>query len=100
MLHFSFAKRFTFHPASTPYYGSVGDNSSVSPGLVTLTGLVTDDNQNVLDINDNPIKGLYATGNCCGGRCQGNYITPVAGISSGMAVTLGRIAGKTIASLT
>lgn len=62
--------------------------------LVTVGGLVTDGNQNVLDQDYEPIPGLYATGNCCGRRFGMQYTSPISGISIGLAVTLGREAGR------
>ena len=58
----------------------------------------TDGDQRVLDDELDPIPGLYATGNCCGGRFPIMYTTPLAGISIGMALTLGREAGIQAAS--
>ena len=62
--------------------------------MCTCGGLLTDETQNVLDHEYDPIPGLYATGNCCGRRFGPQYSTPTAGLSIGMAVTLGREAGK------
>jgi fumarate reductase flavoprotein subunit len=87
--------------SNPPYYGSVKETKAgdaIAP-VTTLSGLVTDGNQQVLDINDEPIEGLFASGNCCGGRFHIQYATPVAGCALGMACTLGRIAGEYIASL-
>ena len=62
--------------------------------LCTVGGLLTDGNQNVLDQNFEKIPGLYATGNCCGRRFGSQYSTPTAGISIGIAITLGREVGR------
>lgn len=62
--------------------------------LVTVGGFVTDERQNVLGGDYEPIEGLYATGNCCGRRFGPAYTTPIAGVSIGMALTLGREVGK------
>ncbi len=88
-------------PVDTPpFYGVKGSNgSSVSAGLVTLCGLVTDGTLNVLDQSQNPIKGLYAAGNCLGQRWGNGYNTPTAGASMGMAMTHGRVAGKIMGAL-
>lgn len=67
--------------------------------LVTVGGLVTDADQRVLDLNYNRIPGLYATGNCCGRRFGTQYFTPIAGVSIGIAITLGREAGLAAATL-
>jgi hypothetical protein len=84
-----------------PFYGSVSQNTgAVSAGLVTLTGLITDENFNVMKADrSGVIKGLYATGNCLGQRYGVGYSTPSAGNSMGMAMTHGRVAGQIMASL-
>jgi len=84
-----------------PFYGSRSYNDgTVSAGLVTLTGLICDDQLNVLGTDGTtPIKGLYAVGNCLGGRYGNSYCTPSAGNSMGMAMTHGRVAGKIVAAL-
>lgn len=61
--------------------------------MCTCGGLLTDENQNVLDELRERIPGLYATGNCCGRRFGTQYTTPVSGVSIGIAITLGRLAG-------
>lgn len=76
-----------------PVYMEVVEGGGFGRMLVTVGGLVTDENQDVLGENYDRIPGLYATGNCCGGRFGAQYSTPVSGISIGMAVTLGRLAG-------
>jgi len=72
---------------------------SIGYFLVTVGGLLTNEYQNVLDQNKDPIPGLYATGNCCGRRFGLQYSTPVAGVSIGIAITLGREAGRIVAEL-
>jgi succinate dehydrogenase/fumarate reductase flavoprotein subunit len=84
-----------------PFYGAAGANTgTANAGLVTLTGLLTDTNMNVMKADrSGPITGLYATGNCLGQRYGNGYSTPSAGNSMGMAMTHGRVAGKIIAAL-
>lgn len=83
-----------------PFYGVIGNNSaSGAVGLVTLAGMVTDNNMNVLDENYSPIKGLYVAGNTLGGRYGTGYCTPCAGNSIGMAETHGYVLGEYLASL-
>jgi len=83
-----------------PFYGVARDVTATgSVGLVTLAGLVTDDNMNVLDKDGNRIKGLYVAGNTLGGRYGVGYSTPCAGNSIGMAQTHGYILGEHLASL-
>ncbi len=84
-----------------PFYGAARTyDGTSSAGLVTMAGLVTDENLNVLKADHTtPIRGLYAAGNCLGGRYGNSYATPSAGNSMGMAMTHGRVAGKIVASL-
>lgn len=82
-----------------PYYGVpafLGDDSNIGPSMVTMSGIITDKYLNVLDINKKPIKGLYAAGNCLGGRYGNGYSTPSAGNSIGFAGTHGRLAGQNV----
>ena len=82
-----------------PFYGGTGSSShSSNPMMVTMSGLVTDETQNVLNKDWEPIEGLYASGNCLGGRYGMGYSTPFAGNSVGMAITHGWIAGHQAAS--
>ncbi len=91
---------FLMDPIATPpFYASCIDSSEFKLGLVELSGLVTDGNQQVLDSDDRPIPGLYVTGNSCGGRFALQYCTPIAGISIGWATTMGKIVGETVAAL-
>lgn len=84
-----------------PFYGSVSENTGVATaGLVTLAGLLTDENLNVMRADrSGTIKGLYAAGNCLGQRYGVGYSTPSAGNSIGMAMTHGRVVGKVLAAL-
>ncbi len=82
-----------------PFFGGTGASSHSSrPMMVTMSGLVTDETQNVVDHDWKPIEGLYAAGNCLGGRYGFGYSTPFAGNSVGMAMTHGWIAGHQVAS--
>lgn len=83
-----------------PFYGGTGSLGHTSnPMMVTMSGLVTDDQQNVLKTDWTPIKGLYAAGNCLGGRYGFGYSTPFAGNSVGMAMTHGWTAGHIVGKL-
>ena len=79
-----------------PYYGVASQNTgTVTTGLVTLTGLVTNEKLQVLKKDrQTPIKGLYAAGNCLGQRYGNAYATPSAGNSMGMAMTHGRMLAR------
>ncbi len=84
---------------TAPFYGGTSSFShSSNPMMVTMSGLVTDETQNVLNKDWEPIEGLYAAGNCLGGRYGFGYSTPFAGNSVGMAITHGWIAGHQVAS--
>lgn len=82
-----------------PLFLQFNDFNYVGRIMCTVGGLVTDENQNVLDLNFNKLPGLYATGNCCGRRFGPQYSTPTAGISIGIAIVLGREAGIAAATL-
>ena len=82
-----------------PFYGitsSFGPGSA-APTMVTMSGMLTDDNLQVLNYDNKPIKGLFVAGNTLGGRYGTGYATPCAGNSIGIAGTHGRIAGKNAA---
>lgn len=88
-----------------PFYACGQVKDSHKPGgqslklLVTVSGLLTNEHQQVLDGDFEPISGLFATGNCCGGRFGFQYTTSLPGQSISMAQTMGREAGKWIAGL-
>lgn len=91
--------RLMFPIEKPPYYGVTQDikvKGSASM-LVTVGGLWINDEQQVLDDRLDPIPGLYASGNCSGGRFGFQYITPCGGVSIGLAQTMGKLAGETIA---
>ena len=81
-----------------PYYAFRRHAQIGNEFLATVDGLWTDDRQNVLDMDKEPIPGLYATGNCCGRRWGVQYSTPIPGVSIGMAWTLGRLCGQNAAA--
>jgi fumarate reductase flavoprotein subunit len=83
-----------------PYYGCTDNSIGKMPGaMCTHAGLVIDEKQRVLDENDDPIPGLFASGNSSGGRFALQYSTPIGGCSIGLATTLGKIVGEYIAKL-
>ena len=87
-------------PIDTPPFYTCPANHSktTSAGLVTLAGVETNNNLQVIDVAGNVIPGLYAAGNCLGERYGNSYATPFAGNSIGMAMTHGRVAGKSAAA--
>ena len=82
-----------------PFYGMTASfgPGSTTPMMVTMSGMLTNDDLQVLDAAGEPIKGLYVAGNCLGGRYGTGYSTPCAGNSIGFAGTHGRIAGQNAA---
>ena len=94
------------HEISRPPFYAVGQpNDSHHPIgqsfklLVTVSGLLIDENQQVLDDEYEPIEGLFATGNCSGCRFGFQYTTSMPGQSISIAQTLGREAGRYVAGL-
>ena len=84
-----------------PFFGNsavAGESARIAGGMVQLSGLQTDDNQQVRrQKDDSLIKGLFATGNCCGDRYSVQYHTTMIGNTVGMACTLGMCLGEYIA---
>ena len=79
---------------TAPYY-AVMTNSSF---LVTVSGLTIDPDSRVLDKNEQPIVGLFATGNTSGGMFADQYPRNLPSTSVGRAVTTGFVAGRTAAA--
>ena len=81
--------------ATAPFTGSrlfaFTTNSCV---LATTGGLSINGNCSVLDVNDNPIKGLFACGNASGNFFSGNYPRHIPGTSIGRAITFGYVAAE------
>ncbi len=61
-------------------------------------GAAVDEDMRVLDMDDWPIPGLYAVGNCAGGLYAVAYPSILAGSDLGSAVTLAKMAAETIAN--
>jgi succinate dehydrogenase/fumarate reductase flavoprotein subunit len=100
-----------FHKGTNAYNRSLGDpehapNPCIGPlerapfyavkvvigDLGTFAGIRCDEYARVLDENEKPIPGLYATGNDAASIMGGNY--PGGGITLGPAVTFGYIASR------
>ncbi len=91
--------RVLFPVKNGPFY-AIKKNPQIGSGLVTVGGLLVDGNQQVLDREFRPIPNLYASGNNSGARFGGGaYMTPISGVSIGMAITLGALAGRHCANL-
>lgn len=69
----------------------------VPSDLGTFLGLAADAQARVLDINEQPIPGLYAAGNDMASFMGGTY--PGAGITIGPAMTFGWIAARHMAGI-
>lgn len=78
-------------PVNTPPYYA----GHLQACLLTASGGLRQDlEMRVLDIDDNPIEGLYVAGSAAGDFFgAGDYPTFVAGIGHGRCVTFGRMAG-------
>jgi fumarate reductase flavoprotein subunit len=81
-------------PLETPPYYGVKMGSSY---LNTLGGIKVNENMEVLDTKDNPIRGLYAAGVDTGGWTSETYCAALPGTAFGYAINSGRIAGESIA---
>lgn len=67
--------------------------------LVSMGGLQTNVDFQVLDTDDNVIEGLYAVGNAQGGRFLVDYPLPCPAISHGCAMTHGMLVGQILSKL-
>lgn len=88
--------RVLFPVEEGPFYACKFD-PVLGETMVTCGGILTDGEQNAVDANYEPIAGLYVSGNDCGRRFGYEYITPIPGMSLGMAICLGRECGKSVA---
>lgn len=87
---------FRMSPISKkPFYGVTVGGSL----LCTLDGLRINTNMQVLDMNMEPIKGLFAVGNDSGGFFAYSYPELAPGIAAGRSMTFGRHVGKYLANL-
>lgn len=66
--------------------------------LTTLNGCRINTNMQVLDVNGEPIEGLYATGDCTGGMFATTYPNLFTGLACGRTMTFGRHAAKLLAA--
>jgi succinate dehydrogenase/fumarate reductase flavoprotein subunit len=65
--------------------------------LVVIYGLNCNDQMQVCDKDDNPIEGLYASGNMCGNYFADDYPLLCPGQSHGRTITLSRVLGEALA---
>lgn len=76
-----------------PFYAT----PSGSVAFVGLSGLVCNENLEVLTESGDVLPGLYAVGNMVGRRSANMYTTPICGATNGMALTDGYLLGKHLA---
>lgn len=91
-----FGKKSTrlFALENPPYYAAECGEALL---LVSLGGLVSDENCHVFDEDHKQIKGLYVAGCMQGGRFNVQYPISLKGLSISMCVLYGRVAGENAA---
>jgi succinate dehydrogenase/fumarate reductase flavoprotein subunit len=86
-------KKFLFPMRTPPFYGlAVGRGF-----LITVGGLLTDNNLRVLDKKGQAIPGLYAVGTMTGDFFSNCYTTSMPGFNLGRCVTFGYLTGRRLA---
>ena len=75
-----------------PYYGVKMGSSYLN----TLSGIRINEKMEVLDKQDNPIRGLYCAGVDAGGWTAETYCAALPGTAFGWAINSGRIAGESV----
>jgi fumarate reductase flavoprotein subunit len=86
-------RKFLIPLRTPPYYAIKGFPNL----LTTLGGLRINHRMEVLDKNNEPIRGLYAAGNDTGGWETDTYNIHLPGTTFGFAINSGRIAGESAA---
>ncbi len=81
-----------------PYFAYCAEKEIGTP-MVTTSGLLVNENSQVLDQHCDPIPGLFAAGNNSGSRFGYQYTTPISGVSLGFAETQGYMVGNYLAEL-
>ena len=79
---------------AAPFYGC----KNTGYVLCTLDGIQIDTNLNALDVNGDPIEGLYVIGNDSGSYFANTYPNLSTGMACGRTVTFGRHVGKYLAA--
>lgn len=79
---------------TAPFYGI----RTCAWHLTTLDGCRINTDMQVLDANNVPIEGLYATGDCTGGFFAQTYPNLFTGLACGRTMTFGRRAAKNVAA--
>ncbi len=80
---------------TAPFYGA----RTGAWHLTTLDGVLINTDMQVLDQDNNPIPGLFATGDCSGGFFSTTYPNLMTGLACGRTMTFGRHVGKYVAKL-
>lgn len=89
-----------FQPIEPPYFATYTEMGGGAGLMVTLAGMFADRNCQVRNRTDfEVIPGLFAAGNCLGGRFPLQYTSPINGVSISWAVTSGYQAGEYVATL-
>lgn len=89
-----------FQPIEPPYFATYSTMSGGAGLMVTLAGMFCDRNCQVLHQETfERIPGLFAVGNCLGGRFPLQYTSPINGVSIAWAITSGYQAGEYVATL-
>ncbi len=81
-----------------PFYAGWTPNPDYP--MLIFGGLVCNEHLQPTDVDGKPIQGLYLAGNTVGGRFKLAYPLLCPGISHGMAMTTGYLAGEFAAKLT
>lgn len=87
-----------FPISKPPFYGYAG-TKELGTMLVNGSGMLIDENGQVLGNDFAPITGLFAAGNTAGCRFGTQYSTPIAGSSVSFAIVQGKFTGEYVASL-
>ncbi len=88
------------YPIEPPYFATYTEMGGGAGLMVTLAGMFADRNCQVRNQTDfEVIPGLFAAGNCLGGRFPLQYTSPINGVSIAWAITSGYQAGEYVATL-
>ncbi len=66
--------------------------------ICTMDGIQIDDNMHALDVNYQPIPGLYVIGDMSGNYFSHSYPNLMSGAAAGRSATFGRLAGQNAAA--
>jgi len=86
---------FRLSPVDTPPYFGIRQTGYL---LCTMDGIPIDTNMNALDVQGNPIEGLYVGGNDSGSFFSHSYPDLVPGLACGRTAVFARRAGRIAAT--